>query len=135
MELPDISKLDTFVPAKADLDHCPLCLNKWQIVEENGKTGKVYFACMRQKCMISIWVRDPILGRWTRVESEECPVCKNGNRMRLFFRSDGYIKMVCPKCSCMIENVDDEKHQRLIEAEEKAGKRKTIKGLPKEDKT
>lgn len=129
MDLPklDPKKFDGFVPSKADMEHCPLCLQKWQMVEEPGEHGKVFFACMRQKCMVSIWIRDPMLGRWTRIESEPCPVCQEKN-MRLFFRSDGYIKMVCHKCGCMIESVDTDKHERLIRAEEKAGQRKIIRG-------
>lgn len=129
-----LPKLDSFVPTKADLSFCPLCLDKWTIFEEPGPEGKVFFTCVKPKCMISIWVRDPMLGRWVKTQSEKCAVC--GNMMRLFFDSSGYIKMVCPKCGCSIENVDNDKHAALMKAEEDAGKRKTINGTqPSSPKT
>lgn len=127
MELPKPQEIDAFIPTKADMSHCPLCKEKFITYEEPGKLGKVFFVCVKPKCMISIWVRDPMLGRWGRVESESCPVCSEKN-MRLFFRSDGYIKMVCGKCGCAIENVDDKKHAALMKAEEAKGERKTFKG-------
>ena len=120
MDLPKIPKIDSFVPSKADMSHCPLCLKKFGMYEQPGAAGKVYFFCT--DCLISIWVRDPMLGRWTRVESEQCPVCKEP-KMRLFFRSDEYIKMVCPKCGCAIENVDNDKHAALMKKEISEGKR------------
>lgn len=133
MNLPELPKIDTFIPTKADIEHCPLCLNKWQMIEEEGKEGRVYFSCLRTKCMISIWIRDPMLGRWTRTESEPCPVCSE-KKMRLFFRSDEYIKMLCPKCGCSIENVDNDKHAALMRKEESEGKRKTIQGEKNKDR-
>lgn len=122
MDLPNIPKIDSFVPSKADMSHCPLCLKKFTMYEEPGKEGKVYFICVGVKCMISIWVRDPMLGRWTRVEGEQCPVCQEP-KMRLFFRSDEYIKMQCHKCGCTIENVDNDKHAALMKKEIAEGKR------------
>lgn len=132
MDIPKVPEIDAFIPTKADIEHCPLCDNKFTMIEEDGKDGKVYFACVKPKCMISIWVRDPMLGRWRRVQTEKCPVCSEAN-MRLFFRSDGYIKMVCRKCGCAMENVDNDKHAALIKHEEQQGQRKTFKGLPSED--
>lgn len=132
MQIPDLPKIDTFIPSKADMEFCPLCDNKFTLIEESEKTGHAYFACMRQSCMVWIWVRDPMLGRWRRVESEQCPICSE-KQMRLFFRQDGYIKMRCIKCGCCVENVDDEKHAALMKFEESKGERKTFKGLPTED--
>lgn len=128
MELPTPKEIDAFIPSKADMSHCPLCLNKFTLYEEPGKDGKVYLICVKPKCMISIWIRDPMLGRWTRIKSEQCPVCAEKN-MRLFFRSDGYIKMLCAKCGCCVENVDNDKHAALMKKEEAEGKRKALKGL------
>lgn len=122
MDLPNIPKIDSFIPTPADMNHCPLCLNKFIMYEEPGKDGKVYFCCVKPKCMISIWVRDPMLGRWCRTESEQCPVCQEP-KMRLFFRADGYIKMQCAKCGCTIENVDNDKHAALMKKEEAEGTR------------
>lgn len=122
MDLPKIPKIDSFIPSKADMSHCPLCLDKFTLFEEPGKEGKVYFCCHKPKCMVSIWVRDPMLGRWGIVESEPCPVCSEP-KMRLFFRSDEYIKMQCPKCFCTVESVDNDKHAALMKKEEAEGKR------------
>ena len=128
MDLPKLPKIDTFVPSKADLEHCPLCLKKWAIFEEPGKEGKVYFFCIKD--LISIWIRDPMLGRWRIVQKEPCPVCGE-KEMRLFFRSDEYIKMLCHKCGCCIENVDPAKHAALMKKEESMGIRHTPKIPPK----
>ena len=124
MQTPKIPNLDSFVPEKSDLEYCPLCLKKWRLYEEPGKTGKVYLFCVDD--LISIWIRDPMLGRWKNVEKEQCPVCSE-KEMRLFFRSDEYIKMKCHKCGCVIENVDNDKHEKLIKEEEAKGKRKIVK--------
>ncbi len=126
MKTPDTPKIDSFVPTKSDMEHCPLCLNKFTLYEEPGKLGRVYLVCARPKCMISIWLRDPMVGRWFRTESEPCPVCGE-EKMRLFFRSDEYIKMLCPKCECIVENVDPEKHAMIMKYEESKGKRITPK--------
>lgn len=128
MDIPNPKEIDAFIPSKADMEHCPLCLEKWRIYEQQEKDGRVYFFCERPKCMVSIWVRDPMLGRWGRVETEKCAICSTS--MRLFFRSDGYIKMLCPKCGCSIENVDNDKHAALMKKEEAEGVRRTFKGLP-----
>lgn len=125
MDFPKIPEIDAFIPTHADISHCPLCKSKFTMYEEPDAEGKVYFVCGRPKCMISIWIRDPMLGRWHRVESEKCPICQEPN-MRLFFRSDGYVKMQCHKCGCSIENVDNDKHAALMKKEEDEGKRKTF---------
>lgn len=129
METPELPKLDSFMPSKADMTHCPLCLDKFTMFEEPGKEGHVYFVCHKPKCMISIWVRDPMLGRWGRVESEPCPLCSEP-KMRLFFRTDQYLKMLCVKCGYICENVDPDKHAALMKAEEDRGFRFTPKPLP-----
>ena len=126
VDIPDNKDIQTRIPSAADMNHCPLCLKKWTIVEEEGKTGRAFFVCFEPKCMINIWVRDPMLGRWVYVEKEPCAVCGH-KETRLFFRSDGYIKMVCPKCGCAIENVDPVKHEALIKREEAAGLRRTVR--------
>lgn len=130
MEIPNPKEIDAFIPTKADIEHCPLCLEKWKMYEEPGKMGKVFFFCLKD--MVSIWIRDTMLGRWVRVESEPCPVCSEP-KMRLFFRSDGYIKMKCPKCGACVESVDNEKHAAMMKKEEAMGLRKTLK--PKNDNT
>lgn len=132
MDIPEISKLDSFVPSKADLSHCPLCRGKFTLYEEPGRDGKVYMLCVNPKCMISIWVRDPMLGRWGRVESEKCPLCSEP-KMRLFFRSDEYIKMLCSKCGYICESVDNDKHAAMMKKEEAEGTRKTFKAPPQKD--
>lgn len=119
----ELPKLDNFIPTKADMEHCPLCKNKFVSYEEPGKQGNAMMVCLI--CMVKIWVRDPALGRWSRVEPEPCPFCKEP--MRIFFRSDGYIKTQCPKCKFAAETVDPEKHQKLIDAEEARGVRFTPK--------
>lgn len=129
METPNPSAIP-FTATKADMENCPLCLQKWGMFEEPGKAGKVYFFCLKDE--VSIWIRDPLLGKYFYIESEPCAVC--GTMMRLFCRSDQYIKMKCPKCNCAIENVDEKKHAMLIKEEELKGLRKTISAEPEKPK-
>ena len=82
------------------LKFCPLCRNKWMTYEEPGKDGRSFFVC--KSCMISIWVRDPMVGRWDEFEAVHCPNCRN-HQMRFFSRSDGYMKWYCVDCKCSIE--------------------------------
>lgn len=124
METPEAANIP-IVSSKADMEHCPLCLNKWAMFEEPGKDGKVFFFCLKDE--ISIWVRDPLLGKYFNIQSEPCAVCST--MMRLFCRSDQYIKMKCPKCGCAIENVDNTKHAMLMREEEAKGLRKTYKAI------
>lgn len=121
METPNPEALPV-VTSKADMEHCPLCLTKWALYEEPGKEGKVFLFCLKDE--VSIWIRDPLLGKYFLTQSEPCAVC--GTLMRLFYRSDQYIKMKCPKCGCAIENVDNQKHAMLIKQEEMKGLRKTF---------
>lgn len=122
----DPKALNPYIPTDEDLRVCPLCRRDWIKVEEEGKTGKFYLACMF--CMISIWIRDPYLGLWTRVEKEPCPICNHGET-RLFFRQDGYLKYYCPHCKLIIEQVDEGKHDKLMKEEAKKG----IRWLPKNE--
>lgn len=119
-KVPEPNKLPFFVATEEDLRVCPLCRHDWVKVEETEDKGHAYFACFN--CEISIWVRDPLLGRWRNIEKEPCPVCTHKDT-RVFFRSDGYLKFRCPKCKLTIENVDEKRHDALIKAEEKAGTR------------
>ena len=126
MQVPIAPKGDSFVPEKSHLKYCPLCLQEWKIYEELDtpqRKGDIYLFCIED--VISIKISDPMLGRWAVIEKEPCPVCGE-KEMRLFFRSDEYIKMLCPKCKCCIENVDNEKHAALIKKEEMLGQRKTV---------
>jgi Zn ribbon nucleic-acid-binding protein len=115
------------MPTKADMSHCPLCDKKFISYEQPGAEGKAYFMCLA--CEISIWVLDPVLGRWRNPEPEPCPMCQH-RETRLFFRSDGYIKMVCPKCKYTIETVDPQKHDKIMAEEHARGVRFTPKPLP-----
>lgn len=94
------------------LKFCPLCRRKWIIYEEPGKKGKAYFCC--RWCEISIWVRDPMLGRWDEFEPVHCPTCRN-HQMRFFCRSDHYCKWLCLNCGGSIESIDPEKHKKIDE--------------------
>ena len=122
-----LPKLDSYIPTKADMSFCPLCGKKWVIYGERGKSGNGYFVCV--DCEISIWIRDPLLGRWSRIEPEPCPLCKTP--MKTFFRSDGYVKTQCPKCKFKAETVDPDKHDKLMADEERRGVRFTPRQPPK----
>lgn len=89
---------------------CPICRKKWTIIDEQGKQGKAYFCCF--KCMISVWVRDPFVGKWDKIASEDpvhCPTCRN-HQMRFFCRSDGYMMYKCLNCKTVVETYDKLKH-------------------------
>lgn len=118
--IPEGQSLNPYIPTEEDFRICPLCRRDWIKIEESEADGKAYLACMF--CMISIWVRDQLLGVWTRVEKEPCPVCAH-KETRLFFRSDGYLKYYCPKCKLIIEQVDEKKHDQVIKKEAKEGTR------------
>lgn len=127
MDIPKIPKIDDFKPEQSHLKFCPLCTQPWKIYEEMDtpqRKGDIYLFCLEDE--VSIKISDPMLGRWAVIQKEPCPVCGE-KEMRLFFRSDEYIKMLCPKCKCCVENVDNEKHAALLKKEEMRGTRKTIK--------
>ena len=116
-DIPKIPTVDDFKPEKSHLKFCPLCLERWKIFEEQDtpeRKGNIYLFCLEDD--ISIKISDPMLGRWAVVEHEPCPVC-NEKQMRMFFRSDMYIKMKCHKCRCVVESVDPSKHEALIRKE------------------
>lgn len=113
-----------FIPSKTDMEHCPLCLKKWKIVEEVEKTGHGYFVCL--ECEISIKMMDPMVGMYFKMEPVECPVC-NHSKTRVFYRSDGYLKYYCPKCKGIIESVDEQKHNKVLRAEVERG----VRWMPK----
>ncbi len=119
------------IPNKIDMEHCPLCLEKWKLVEEEGKEGKVYFACFNSYCEVSIWVRDKLLGVYFKTEKPPCAIC--GKEMRIFYRSDGYLKCYCPGCKAVVEHVDEKKHEAMVQREVAQGKRwinpKKFKGM------
>lgn len=97
------------------IKYCPLCHKEWSIVEEEGKEGKMYFVCLNDLCMISIWVRDSALGQYEKMMEEEpvpCPNCGNP-KMRMFFRSDGFLKFRCVKCNCTVEELDIDREKNL----------------------
>lgn len=98
------------IPSVEDIKYCPLCLKKWKIVDLDGKEGKAYFVCF--DCEISIWVRDHMVGQWEKVEPVICGVCNN-EKMRMFFRSDEFIKTYCPKCKSTVESYDEDKHRKI----------------------
>lgn len=86
---------------------CPLCGDKWVIYEEEEKKGRAFFVCKR--CMISIWIRDPLLGKWDTLPKVNCPNCNTD--MRMFARAaDSFMAMKCPnkKCRCDIRTDDPE---------------------------
>ena len=110
----DINLLKTM----KELKYCPLCHKPWKAVEQEGKTGKIFFVCLESSCMIWIWVRDPALGQYEKMMDEEPIPCPNPScgekKMRVFYRlQDGYMKMRCPKCTASIEEHDPDKHGQI----------------------
>lgn len=97
------------------LEHCPLCHKKWITYEEAGRNGRAYFVC--KSCMISIWVRDPMVGKWGDYEAVPCPTCGH-HKMNFFSRSDGYMKFKCPKCPCTIEEAPNSMNDEINKDQE-----------------
>ena len=77
-----------------------------------------------RKCCGRIWLQ--IDGNYEVNKKGICPVCGE-KMMRMFFRSDMYIKMKCSRCGCKVESVDPSKHEALIRKEEMEGLRKTVR--------
>ena len=102
----------TLVGDSSKMKECPLCLRKFHILEEKGKTGKVYLVC--NWCKIILWIRDAFIGHWEEFEDVPCPVCGE-HKMRFFVREDFYCKWKCPKCSAEIERYDPDLHRRVVE--------------------
>ena len=94
------------------MKQCPLCLKKWHLLEEKGKTGKVYFFC--NDCKIILWVRDVFLGRWEEFADVPCPTCGHA-RMKFFCREDTFCKWLCPKCKTTLENYEPDLHPKALE--------------------
>lgn len=71
---------------------CPLCFKQMrEIVTQYGQ----YYCCLEEFCMISIKKNDPCCGRW-REKPENAPTCQFcGKKMRMFFRSDRFMKVQC----------------------------------------
>lgn len=122
-EPPKPGQLIRQIPTKHEMEHCPICLKKWKTVQLEGRQ---FFVCQNSYCMIQIWIGDPFLGMYFLLQPEPCPVCTN-EKTRVFYRQDGYLKLYCPKCKLIIENVDPEKHQAVIEAE---AKKRNTRWLP-----
>jgi hypothetical protein len=93
------------------MKNCPLCLQKWHIIEESGRHGKCYFAC--DPCKIVLWVRDIFIGHYDEFGKVPCPTCSTD--MRFFCREDAYCKWYCPKCKTTIENYDPDIHTKAVE--------------------
>lgn len=70
--------------------YCPLCDKKMR--EIFTRKGMVY-VCGEIDCMISIYAKDPCIEKWRTVEAMKCQFC--AKPMKMFFRSDGFLKAVC----------------------------------------
>lgn len=85
---------------------CPLCKKKFERKTLKG-TSREFYTC--KPCNIAIDVKDPMVGRWfedfdpdgDQTTKIPCPKC-NGP-MRMFCRSDEYMKASCPRCHCEVE--------------------------------
>jgi hypothetical protein len=78
---------------------CPLCGDPFRLVVKNQEK---WFTCW--KCEICILTNDVCVGKWNDNTTPEdtddllCPVCRA--KMKMFTRSDGYVKAVCPSRTC-----------------------------------
>ncbi len=85
---------------------CPLCLKKFERKTLPG-SPREFFRC--KTCEVAIDVKDPMVGRWKENFDPDgdhstkipCPHCRNA--MRMFCRSDEYMKSYCPKCHTEVE--------------------------------
>ncbi|MCP4989722.1 MAG: hypothetical protein GY928_27800 [Colwellia sp.] len=84
---------------------CPLCKKPF---ERASAYGVEYLFCRKDK--IQILPNDPMIKHWSNVDPETgegvpCTNEKCHGEMRVFTRSDGYMKSVCPnpKCGAAIE--------------------------------
>ena len=96
---------ELIIPANVEI--CPLCHKPWA---KTLKAGRMILFCVRPGCMISVFADDPMIQKWPQFEVVPCSFCNTG--MRLFARSDTYMKLKCPKCSCVIESEDPAIHYR-----------------------
>ena len=77
---------------RAGVPYCPLCDKKMrEIITSKG----TFYVCAEAFCMVSINVKDPMVGKWRENEDTHppCPLC--GKPMRMFWRSDGCYKQQC----------------------------------------
>lgn len=97
--------------------YCPLCGKPWIVYEEEGQFGRVFLVCVH--CMISIWIRDKLLGRWDILEKVPCGMC--GKDMRMFARAaDGFMALKCPDKKCGLDiRTDDPDYTRVIKGQAK----------------
>lgn len=84
---------------------CPLCKKPFERAAVHAG-GAEYFFCRKDK--ITIFVNDPMIEKWTDIDPETgepipCSNPKCREKMRIFCRSDGYIKAVCPNKRCGAE--------------------------------
>lgn len=70
--------------------YCPLCGKR---MREIWRRDKCYFICSERDCMISIAKKDPCIRKWDEVTPMKCQFC--GKPMKMFFRSDGFMKTIC----------------------------------------
>ncbi len=88
---------------------CPLCEKKFEM--KQLPSGRNFYVC--KPCEVAIDVKDPMVGRWKEnfdPDGEQtihipCPNPKCRTKMRMFCRSDQYMKAVCPnpKCGAVVE--------------------------------
>ncbi len=86
---------------------CPLCEKKFEM--KQLPSGRNFYVC--KPCDIAIDVKDPMVGRWKENFDPDgehstkipCPNRKCRSQMRMFCRSDEYMKAVCPKCGSEME--------------------------------
>lgn len=69
---------------------CPLCGKR---MREIWTRDQCYFVCTQIDCMVSIAKNDPCIKHWRTVSPIKCQLC--AKPMKMFFRSDGFCKMVC----------------------------------------
>lgn len=87
--------------------YCPLCDKRMrEIFVNKGATtrfapheGKKVYICSELDCMVSISVKDPCIEKWRETTAPKCntllPGEGCGKPVKMFFRSDGFVKMVC----------------------------------------
>ncbi len=82
---------------------CPLCKTPFEKVPYKGKW---WYIC--NLCEIFIDVKDPCVHVWDYYKPAEekeilCPAKDCDEPMNFFFRSDGFMKSMCPRCKSAVE--------------------------------